>query len=298
MVKHATIHDVAQLCNVSVASVSRVLAKADYPVSDALRTRVLEAAAQLGYIPNAASRALKAHATNEVGVIIPNITNPCYAQLVKGIQDAAQMRGYHVLLYNSYRNPGQEAANIDMLLQKRVDGILIASISSDLSAIRRAMDVGCPVITMEQELNLPCIHVGYDYVRGGYLATEHLLLNGHRKIAFVGAPLDRPSRVQMLTGYRRCLREHGIAESPDYVLLSDSEQDAGDIYELRNGSRAADRFVAMENRPTACVCLNDITALGLMSALRKRGVKVPGICPWSALITSCTASSPPRADHR
>ena len=275
MAKHATIHDVAKLSNVSVASVSRALCGGNYPVSDATRKRVLDAARQLNYTPNAASKALKTRCTHEIGVIIPNITNPCYAQLVKGIQDAAIQRQYHVLLYNSYRNPAQEAKNIDMLLQKRVDGIWLASINPDSAPIVKAMGLDCRVITMEQDLSLPCIHVGYDYYRGGWLATRHLIEHGHRRIGFIGAPLDRPSRVQMLSAYRHCLKDAGLSERPEDIILSDSEEEGEGIYEVNNGARAAELFSQMRERPTGYVCLNDMTALGTINAFRKHGLKVP-----------------------
>lgn len=275
MKKNATIYDVATHCGLSVASVSRVLAKADYPVTEATRQKVLKSARELNYTVNTMAKMLKQQSTREIGVIVPNISNPCYAALVQGIQAVAIRNDYHVLLYNSFRNSETEQRNISMMLEKRVDGILMVSIGGNTDILERVNRMNCKLITVEQQLSGCELHVGYDYEKAGELATKNLIEFGHRDIAFLGARLDRPSRVQMLNGYKKALLDEGIEENPEYIWLADAEAEQGSIFEIENGRTAARHMLTLERRPTGCVCLNDMTALGAVEAIRDAGLSVP-----------------------
>lgn len=275
MKKNATIYDVAAHCGLSVASVSRVLAKADYPVTEATRQKVLKSARELNYTVNTMAKMLKQQSTREIGVIVPNISNPCYAALVQGIQAVAIRNDYHVLLYNSFRNSETEQRNISMMLEKRVDGILLVSIGGNTDILERVNRMNCKLITVEQQLPGCELHVGYDYEKAGELATKNLIEFGHRDIAFLGARLDRPSRVQMLNGYKKALLDEGIEENPEYIWLADAEAEQGSIFEIENGRTAARHMLTLDQRPTGCVCLNDMTALGAVEAIRDAGLSVP-----------------------
>lgn len=275
MGKQATLRDIAQHCGLSIATVSRVLSDSSYVVSDATRKRVLDSARQLNYTPNELGKSLKTRSTRDIGVILPNITNPYYALLLQGITDEAEKQGYHILLCSSHRNADREAENILTLLAKRVDGILISSINPDLEAVRRAMVTGCRVIAVEQTLSLSCPQVGFDYRQGALIATQHLILLGHRRIGFIGAPLDRPSRRMMLEGYREALSEAGIALNPANEMLSGLESERVGIYEIENGSDCARAFMKMERMPTGYVCLNDMTAIGALRAFSAAGYRIP-----------------------
>lgn len=275
MKRNVTIYDVAAHCGLSVASVSRVLAKADYPVSEGTRQRVLRSARELNYTVNTMGKMLKNQSTREIGVIVPNISNPCYAGLVQGMQAVAIRNDYHVLLYNSFRDSETERRNIRMMLEKRVDGILLVSIGGETDILERVNRLNCRLITVEQPLPGCALHVGYNYEKAGALATKHLIEHGHRQIAFLGARLDRPSRVQMLNGYQKALRESGIEEEPEYIWLADAEAEQGSVFEIENGRAAVQSMLALNRRPTGCVCLNDLTALGAMEAIRDAGLRVP-----------------------
>ena len=275
MKKNVTIYDVAAHCGLSVASVSRVLAKANYPVTEVTRQKVLKSARELNYTVNAMGKMLKNQSTREIGVVVPNISNPCYAALVQGMQAVAIRNDYHVLLYNSFRDSETERRNISMMLEKRVDGILLVSIGGNSDILERVNQLNCKLITVEQQLPGCALHVGYDYKKAGELATKHLIEYGHRDIAFLGARLDRPSRVQMLNGYKEALREEGIEENPEYIWLADAEAEQGSIFEIENGRTAVRHMLTLDRRPTGCVCLNDMTALGAMEAIRDAGLGVP-----------------------
>lgn len=275
MDKRPTIYDVAKRSGVSVATVSRVLGKSDYPIRQETRERVLAAAKELRYTPNAMGKSLKTSTSHDLGVILPTITNPSYAMLLKGIQREADRREYNILLCNSHRNAEHEAKNIRVLMEKRVAGILLASIAPDLAAAREAIQSGFPLITMEQALPLPCIHVGYDYEAAGRMMTLYLIEKGHRRIGFIGAPLDRPSRRQMLEGFRHAMQEAGLPAPEEDIVLSNAESEGVNPYEIENGIHAAAYFAARAERPTAYACLNDLTALGAMRGFHEQGIRVP-----------------------
>ena len=272
---NATIYDVARLSGVSVATVSRVLGNAAYPVSPATRMKVLHATQQLHYTVNITGKTLKTERTREIGIIVPNISNPSYAQLVQGIQAVAMENDYDILLYNSNRDGDMERRNFKKLLEKRVDGILLVSIRAETDMLSRARELDCRLISVEQDPGLQQLHVGYDYTRAGELATEYLIGCGHRRIGFIGAPLDRTSRYQMLEGYRRALMQAGLEERAETVWLKGVETERNGLFEVENGRAAAQFFCEQKIGLTACVCLNDLTALGAMQKFADYGCRVP-----------------------
>ena len=276
MVKKATIYDVAKVCGVSGATVSRVLSNSSYPVSQSTRGKILKAAKALNYTPNAYGRALKTQQVRDIGIIVPNISNSYYAMLLQGVYDHVIKKGYTPILLNSYSDPEIEKKNIALLMQKQVGGIIIASIGVNANAVQRAVDLGYQVVAVEQDSSVDCLKVGFNFHRGAEMAVAHLVENGHRAIGFIGAPLDRPSRVQMLEGYRQALSDAGLPVREDYIHLSGQELGAGAvIYEFENGMAVAGKFCEMEDRPTGYVCINDMTALGAMKAFSNHGLRVP-----------------------
>ncbi len=275
MGKQATLKDIARHSGLSIATVSRVLGDSDYVVSAETRQRVLRSAQQLNYTPNELGKSLKTRSTRDIGVILPNITNPYFALLLQGINDEAAKQGYHILLCNSHRNVATESENISILIGKRVNGILLSSINPDPETVRRAIAAGCNVLSIEQPLPFPCPHAGFDYRSGACMATQHLIALGHRAIGFIGAPLDRPSRRLMLEGYRQALREADIAQCPAFEMLAGVESDRVGIYEIENGGECARSFLSMAAPPTGYVCINDMTALGAMRVFTAAGLRIP-----------------------
>ncbi len=275
MGKQATLKDIARHSGLSIATISRVLSNSDYMVSEGTRQRVLSSAKELNYTPNELGKSLKTRSTRDIGVILPNITNPYFALLLQGVNDEAARQGYHILLCNSHRDSAREAENISILISKRVAGILLSSINPNTNAVQRAIEIGCNVLSLEQPLPLPCPCVGFDYRAGAQMATRHLIDLGHRRIGFIGAPLDRPSRRLMLEGYRDALREAALPETPAFEMLAGVESDRVGIYEIENGGECARSFLAMAERPTGFVCINDMTALGAMRAFAAAGLRIP-----------------------
>ncbi len=273
--KKVTIYDVAKHCGVSVATVSRIVNNADYPISSELRARVQASVRELKYKPNMLGRYLKSNRTNEVGVIIPNISNFYYPGLISGINDSLIHSGYNVLLCNSYRNPEYEKKQFLSLLQKQVKGIVISTISDDTSWLEEVPTDGVTVVAIEQPLHVPTHRVCFNYYGGGYMAARYLIDMGHRDIAFISAPLTYASRRQRLDGFTAGLKESGIDLGQNYLRISDYERDDENAYEFNIGRRLADKLMQLDAPPTAIFCINDMMAVGVIRALQSQGIRVP-----------------------
>ncbi|MDF2963046.1 MAG: LacI family transcriptional regulator [Paenibacillus sp.] len=277
--KPVTIHDIAEMVNASAATVSRVLSNSSYPVSPEMSRKIKAAAKALNYTPNMLGRQLKKNNSMTLGVIIPSITNPFYADVVLGIEEIARKHGYHVLLCNSHQNPRLEAEYLQTLLEKQVKGIILSSISKQKDLLYPYLAKGVKVIAMDQSIDNPDVYqIGFDYRKGAYLACHYLIEQGHTKIAFVTAALNRPSRLSLFQGYRDALREAGLPLLNAWVQESEASEDKsyGSAFEFTNGKRLARKLLQMTERPTALLACNDLTAAGVINELGENGVDVPG----------------------
>ena len=275
MSNQVTMHDVADFCGVSVATVSRIVNNNDYPVSDELRNRVLGAVKELGYSPNLIGKFLKTSKTNDVGVIIPTISNLYYPMLLSGISEALREIGFNMLLRSSNRNPIEEKAAFISLLQKQVRGIIIATVSPDTHFLKDLVSSDLTVVALEQELDIPTHLVGFDYYKGGYFAASHLLEMGHRRIAYLSFPITFKSRERRRDGFIQALKEGGVALPDEYMQVIDYEYDNDAAYEFSVGRQLVKNLLALENSPTAIFCVNDTMAMGAVQEIIANGLRVP-----------------------
>lgn len=273
--KTINIQDVARHSGVSIATVSRVLSNADYAVAKETRDRVLAAAKELHYIPNAIGRSLQKSTSHIIGVVLPNITNPYYAQLLQAIEDEALKTDWRIIFCSAHRNIELEKRSINMLLQERVAGILLSSIDKQAAAASKAIETGVNLVTLEQQLPVECSHIGFDYAEGVKIAIQHLIDQGNTRIAYVGAPIDRYSRREMLRGYKETLMENRLPLNESYIWYGIDEKDTSELYELENGRTCAYSLTSLDPPPTAYVCINDLTALGLIRGLQDKGFRIP-----------------------
>lgn len=273
--KKVRIYEVAKASGVSPATVSRVLNDSGYPVKEEVKEKVRKTAKELNYTPNLLGKYLKTRETKDVGVIVPNISNSYYTHLLQGIQDYLNKKEYATILCSSCNDVELERKNLNLLLQKQVKGILIASIDENNKALRMALESGIDILVMEQDADLDCDKVGFDFFRGGYLATEYLIQNGHKEIVFAGARPDRYSRKEIQRGFRACMEKYGLEWKEKMILAHYEEEDSEEFLEVRVGRTCAGKILKMEKRPTACFCMNDIVAIGLMNEMMKRGVRIP-----------------------
>jgi len=275
--KHkATVYDVAKEAGTSVATVSRVFGNTGYPVSQEMRARVMSAAQQLEYAPADRGQPVAADGT-EIGIIVPNVSNPYFWQIVMGVEHEMVKRGGSIFLCNSSRNPAAELRYLKSLMKKGIHGILLASVATDREEIADLQRQGLRMVILDQSAgDVECSKVGFNYLKGGTMAVEHLIEMGHRRIAFVSAPLLRESRNQTLSGYKLGLMNAMLPLRPEYVLIMDSEENADDgDYEYNIGRASVEQLLSLTPRPTAVFCLNDMIALGVIATLEDKGLRVP-----------------------
>ncbi|WP_127579807.1 LacI family DNA-binding transcriptional regulator [Paenibacillus koleovorans] len=277
MNKRVTIHDIARIAGVSSATVSRVLSNSSYPVSEKLRERIQQLAEEHHYIPNMIGKQLKTDRNMTIGVIIPTISNPFYASVMLGVEEIARRRGYHVLLCNSLQDGKLEEDYLQTLFEKQVKGVILSSISGNSKLISRLMKLGLQLVVIEQQLDVPdVLQIEFDYSRGGYMAASHLIEQGHRRIGYVTAPLDRPSRRLILQGFQEALRAHGLSLEDGCYQVSESESPIyTGTFEFENGKRLTRKLLELQEHPTAIFACNDLTAFGVLHELAEHQVKVP-----------------------
>jgi LacI family transcriptional regulator len=277
MKKSITIYDIAKEANASSATVSRVLSNKDYPVSPELKQKIKRIAKELEYTPNMLGRQLKTNNNMTIGVIVPSISNPFYSSVVLGIEEIARKHGYSVLLCNSLRSPSIELEHLKTLFEKQVKGLIISSISGNKKLLKDLTNKGLNVVALDQSLyDLDGSQIHFDSRKGGYMATKYLIEKGHRKIAFVTAPLNRPSRKDMFRGYQDALIEYGIKPVEYWTQIATAEEEISDeIYEFNNGKVLTRKLLELPEMPTAIFACNDMTAFGVMKELTAQGIDVP-----------------------
>lgn len=264
----ASIKDVAVRAGVSVTTVSNVLNSTNR-ISEATRERVRRAIDELGYVRNAAAHQLRAGSSATIGLIVPDGSNPFYAAIARGAEDAAWETGGTVLLGNSDFDPERETRYIDLFEQQRVLGVLIAPVADTTSRIEQLAQRGLTTVVVGRVAHPErCSSVSVDNVAGGILAVRHLLDQGHRRIAFVG-PSGRPGVVDRLAGARIAVDEVPGAELESIDSGGTSVADG-----RRIGTELAARTAG--RRPGAIFCANDLLATGVLHTFVDHGVRVPG----------------------
>lgn len=264
----ATIADVAAQAGVSTATVSRVLAGLGQARPET-KARVFEAARALDYRPSEVARSLKRRTTQTLGLVITDIENPYFPQLVRSIEDAARALGYTVLLCNAADDPEREAAYLDLLADRRVDGLIIASSSLGDRHGEWLSSPPVPVVlvnTSAPDVGLPTIMS--DNEGGGRIATEHLLELGHRRFGYLMPPprnVDGPMR---LAGVQGALQKAGLGADALTIVRGEPL--------VPGGEAASNEILDSAPATTAFLAFNDLMAIGALRALRRRGRAVPG----------------------
>lgn len=275
--KRATIADVARLAGTSITTVSRVLNDVKYPVSAELRQRVRDAAAAVDYVPNAMARSLKGNTINDIGVVIPNISNPFYLQTILGINSIAFVNGYNLLLCNTMRDVEKEREYLQQLFERQVRGVILSSVDDDAGVVRKYMKRGMRFVLLDQLIDdIDCSCINFDSRKGARMAVKYLADQGHRRIALVTTPLTRWTRNEVYKGYRDSLESSGLSYSDDLLYVSGPElEDEISDYEIGSGRALAKKFVENPNGVTAALCINDMVAFGFINELSRHGIRVP-----------------------
>lgn len=263
-----TIRDVAKLANVSISTVSRVMNAPDTVAEDKKR-RVQAAIDRLTYRPNALARGLIYKKTDTLGVVIPDIRNPYYAELIRGMEDASKRLGYSLIICNTDRSHERLFAYLAKFSEKQVDGLLYTSDALFPDYYREVKRLRLPVVlAATHSLEYPIPSVKIDDEQAAYDAVKWLIGLGHREIAMIGFELsDNIAGHTRYQGYVRALREHGLPTVKDRVIFMEGWN--GELREI------ADRLLAGHLRVTAVFAAADEWAIALMSHLHDRGVRVP-----------------------
>lgn len=275
--KRATIKDVAALAGVSVATASRVLSNADYPVSKELRARVEQAARELSFSYTYAPRSSKAFHDKEIAVVIPNISNPFYMQTINGISSVCFEKGYQMILCNSMQDAEREEQILQDLYSRKKTGVIISSVSEDPRILAKYVERGMTFIQLDQYYEGSGVHnINYDARLGARIAVRHLIENGHKRIAFVSTPLTRWTRREIYKGYIEQLKKADIEFDESLVFIADTDE-MGNLSkdETRTGEAMGRRLVQSGCDATAVLCVNDMVAFGVIHAFNEMGLSVP-----------------------
>jgi LacI family transcriptional regulator len=282
-----TISEVAAAAGVGRATAARTLGGYGY-VSPELRERVLAAAEQIGYRANALARSMSTGVTHTLGVIVADIGNPFFAGVVRGISDTSRERGFDTIVLSTHEDLGEEIAAMNVLIDKRVDGVIVASAAvqrADVAHITAAIEHGIPVVLVDRDVShLDLDAVVIDNRAAAREAVDSLIRAGHTRIGFVWGPTtdNRPSTRrdllaaaaknlwtdgERLRGYLDALDDAGIRFDPELVMIGDKTE-----------SRAADevtRMLALPDRPTAMFCSETDAMTGTLRAVRAAGLAYP-----------------------
>ena len=266
----ARLKDIAQDLNISVVTVSKVLR--DHPdIGPETRQRVLQRMKELNYRPNLAARALVTGRTHAIGLIVPDLVHPFFGQLAKALSGVLRGKGYSLVLSSSDDDPELEQQEIEQLLGRRVDVLVVASAQRTAESFRRIQEQKTPVVLIDRKIDGLAAHfVGVDDVEAGRIATEHLLDAGCRNLAHIGGP-DVSTAAGRARGYREVLARRNIKERPETIVMREHGDDAGD----RSGYTAMKRLLELKPRPDGVFCYNDPTAMGAMKAVLEAGLDVP-----------------------
>ena len=263
----STIKHVAARAGVSFTTVSHVL-NGTRRVSDSARERVERAVAEMGYAPSAVARALRMSETGIIGVLVPNITNPFFAELTRGIEDCCRRTDYSVFLCNSDDDPERQSRYLQILLERRVDGLLLAAAAGEASVLaNRLAATRVPTVVVDRAIpGLAADLVRVDHEAGAWQAVQHLLGLGHRAIACLSGPSEFAVSRARVAGWRLGLAEAGITPAPGWLLEGDFSAPAG---------HALARQLLALGGVTAIFASNDLLAIGALRAAAELGVAVP-----------------------
>ncbi|MFD2078894.1 LacI family transcriptional regulator [Actinopolymorpha cephalotaxi] len=262
------IRDVAELAGVSVGTVSNVLNKPAL-VAEETRRRVEEAIATLGFVRNGSARQLRAGTSRAVGAIVLDIANPFFTDVARGIEDRLAEDDHILILASSDESNERELRYLRLLEEQGVQGVLVSPAEEDLTWLDQARARGTAVVLLDRSDGGTMCSVGVDDVRGGELAAAHLISLGHRRIAFVNGPTKIRQCADRRKGVRKALKAAGLTLSGSLVEVTVSALNAD------GGEQALTRVLDQADGVTAILCVNDLTALGVLRGLRARGLGVP-----------------------
>lgn len=260
-----TMKDIARLAQVSTSTVSHVINNSRF-VSEEIRAKVMDVIQQLNYTPSSLARSLKIKETKTIGMLVTASQNPFFAEIVRAVEQYCHQHHYHLILSNTDGDLDRLSQNLQMLIQKQVDGLLLMCADSRKQALQ--LDLPLPSVIMDwwpSELNADKIFENSEY--GGYLATKALIKAGHRAIAIITGSLRKSLAQNRLKGYQKALAETGITARSEWIIESH--------FDFAGGIDGMNRLLALNEKPSAVFACSDTIAVGVYQALWAVGLRVP-----------------------
>jgi len=264
----ATIKDVAARAKVSSATVSHVI-NGTRKVAPATIQRVQQAMKELDYHPNAVAQSLRTQKTNVIGAVVSDITNPFFATLIRGAEDAAIEAGYSLIVCNSDESLEKEDRYVRLLKRRQIDGLIISPVGDGShSVVHELPKWKVPFVFVDRRVeDIEADAVLSDNVDGAYKATRHLIERGHRRIGLILGIKGATTTEERLAGYRKALDEAGIPFTEELVTYGG--------YRIEGGQRAAERFLSLSETPTAIFSTNNLMTIGVLQELFRSQVAIP-----------------------
>jgi LacI family transcriptional regulator len=267
----ATIHDVAKAVGVHASTVSRVMNPSRrHMVTSEMARRVIDAATSLGYHPNALAHGLRMRRSSTVGVLIPDITNPVFPLILRGIEDALGPLGYTAIIANTDGDSARDALTLERMLARRVDGFILATARRQDPVVARCVAEDLPVVLINRMTSgiAGITAVVNEDARGIALAVDHLAALGHRRIAHLAGPQHLSTGHERLEGFVAAMTGSGLAAEPRLIAVAPA-------YNVAEGERTMHALLEIGGF-TAVVTANDLLAIGCYDALAARGLRCPG----------------------
>ncbi|WP_235888312.1 LacI family DNA-binding transcriptional regulator [Neobacillus paridis] len=269
MNNNVTIKDVAKASGVSTATVSRVLRNKGY-ASNEIREKVLSTAKMLNYQPNALARSLKNHQTHTIGVVIPDISNPYFMRISRGIEDTVYQNGYNLIFASAEEKPKKENELLNLLFEKRVDAIVLATSGQNEEIVNKIKNSRIPIVLVDRELteqNESIDFVAEDNFNAAFELTNYLLSKGHTRIGVVNGPQTVSTGIERYNGFKKAIQEYGLEEDPDFIFNGNFNQE--------DGENAVKNFFNRNNKPTAIISFNNTMSFGVLLQLTRMGYSLP-----------------------
>jgi len=262
------IRTVAALAKVSIATVSRTI-NSSPAVSEKLSKRVWQAIEQLNYYPNTHARSLVSGRSRIFGIIVENITNPFFPELISSFEEIAVANGYEILVSSTNINSASQLTScVRRMLERKVEGVAVLTFGSEESVLDQLSIHDMPVVLAEFRLNDPNIStIILDYSAGIHQAVAHLVALGHTRIGFLAGPHQLHSAITRLDAFRQTMRESNLEVHQDWIIECD--------HTLKGGVVGFEKLMALKSRPTALICSNDMTAIGVQRGVHNAGLRIP-----------------------
>jgi LacI family transcriptional regulator len=265
--KAPDIRTVAALAKVSIATVSRTI-NGSPAVSDRLTKRVWQAIEQLNYFPNTHARSLVSGRSRILGIIVENITNPFFPELIQNFEEVAVAHGYEILVSSSNSDPAVLTTCVRRMLERKVEGVAVLTFGEEEPVLDQLSHRDIPMVLAEFKLDDPKTStILLDYTTGVRAAVNHLIGLGHRKIGFLAGPHKLHSAITRENDFRTAMSEAGLRLEPSWCIECD--------HTLRGGVAGFEKLRALPEQPTAVLCSNDMTAIGVLRAAFMGGLRVP-----------------------